>query len=140
MWPVLKCFMFNSASVLVFFSFISKGWLIKNYIICWISAFRFLCLRPSVLESPSMKAPRSSIGNGNTIVEFFSAEIALRVYMISYLLLLVLFAIILTCKYLSCNAAGDWAMTSAATFRAWLDFCSPSAAMTCDFAKSRLNT
>merc|ERR1719317_1811622 len=63
--------------------------------------------------SPSMKAPRISMGRGKMIVEFFSAEMEFRV-----------------CKYLSCNAAGEVAMISAASFKALLDFCSPSAAIT----------
>ena len=36
----------------------------------------------------------------------------------------------LTWRYLSCNAAGDWAMTIEASLRALEAFCSPSAAIT----------
>ena len=54
-----------------------------------------------------------SMGRGNIIVEFFSAEIVLRV-----------------CKYRSCRAEGASAMTSAASFNAREAFCSPSAAIT----------
>ena len=50
---------------------------------------------------------------GNTIVEFFSAAIVDNV-----------------CKYLNCNAVGDWLMTSAAALSAIDAFCSPSAATT----------
>ena len=35
------------------------------------------------------------------------------------------------CRYLSCNAAEDELMTSAASFNALAAFCSPSAAITC---------
>ena len=41
---------------------------------------------------------------------------------------------VLTWRYLSCSAAGDIAIMSAASFSALLDFCSPSAAITCTVA------
>ena len=48
----------------------------------WRSLPCFLCLSPSVAaaEPSSMNAPRISMGSGNTIVEFFSADIAFRVW------------------------------------------------------------
>ena len=55
----------------------------------------------------------SSIGIGNTMVEFFSEEMVARVW-----------------RYLSCRAAGLSEMMSLASFRALLAFCSPSAAIT----------
>ena len=54
-----------------------------------------------------------SIGRGKIIVEFFSAAMVLNV-----------------CRYLSCSATGDSAITLAASFRALEALCSPSAAMT----------
>ncbi len=54
------------------------------------------------------------MGSGNMIVEFFSAEMVLRV-----------------CKYRSWRAEGDSLMTSAASLSAREAFCSPSAAITC---------
>ena len=59
------------------------------------------------------KPLNKSIGRGNMMVEFFSAEMELRV-----------------CRYRSCKAAGDWDMMSAASLRARAAFCSPSAAIT----------
>lgn len=55
----------------------------------------------------------SSIGIGNMMVEFFSAEMLVNV-----------------CKYLSCSATGLWLITSAASFNATDARCSPSAATT----------
>ena len=55
----------------------------------------------------------SSMGMGNTMVEFFSEEMVDRVW-----------------RYLSCKAAGDSEMMSLASFRALEAFCSPSAAIT----------
>ena len=55
----------------------------------------------------------SSMGKGKIIVEFFSAEMCVKV-----------------CKNLSCNAAGDSEITSEASFRDFEDFNSPSACMT----------
>ena len=55
-----------------------------------------------------------SIGRGNTIVEFLSAAILLSV-----------------CRYLSCRAVPLCEITSAASFKALLALCSPSAAITC---------
>ena len=53
------------------------------------------------------------MGSGKMIVEFFSAEMVLRVW-----------------RYLSCMAEGQRLMISAAAFSAALDLCSPSAAIT----------
>ena len=55
----------------------------------------------------------NSMGMGNTMVEFFSAEMVWRVW-----------------RYLSWRAAGLPEMMSLASFRALLAFCSPSAAIT----------
>jgi hypothetical protein len=55
----------------------------------------------------------SSIGSGKMMVEFFSAAMAFNV-----------------CRYRSCRACGDSAITSAASFRARDEFISPSAAIT----------
>ena len=55
----------------------------------------------------------SSMGRGKMIVEFFSAEMLVRV-----------------CKYRNCKAADDSDMMSEASFNALEAFCSPSAAMT----------
>lgn len=60
-----------------------------------------------------MNCAIKSMGSGNIIVEFFSADIVFSVW-----------------RYRSCRAAGDWAITSAASFNALADFCSPSAAIT----------
>lgn len=60
------------------------------------------------------KPSRTLMGSGNMIVEFFSAEMVLRV-----------------CKYRSWRAEGDSLMTSAASLSAREAFCSPSAAITC---------
>jgi len=54
-----------------------------------------------------------SMGKGKIMVEFFSAEMELRV-----------------CRYLSCNATGVSLMIKAASFRACEALCSPSAANT----------
>lgn len=59
------------------------------------------------------KEANKSIGKGNTIVEFFSAEIVFNVW-----------------RYRSWMAAGDCAITSAASFKDLEAFCSPSAAIT----------
>lgn len=56
-----------------------------------------------------------SIGRGNTMVEFFSAEMVLRV-----------------CRYRSCKAEGDSLIMFAASLRAREAWCSPSAAITCE--------
>ena len=53
------------------------------------------------------------MGRGNTIVEFFSAEMVLRV-----------------CRYLSWSAEGDSLMTRDASFSARAALFSPSAAIT----------
>ena len=55
-----------------------------------------------------------SIGRGNMMVEFFSAEILVSV-----------------CRYLSCIEFGDSLITSAASFSFLDAFISPSAAITC---------
>ena len=60
-----------------------------------------------------MNADRNSIGSGKTMVEFFSDEIDPKVW-----------------RYRSCNAAGDWLITSDAAFKALDARCSPSAAKT----------
>lgn len=67
-----------------------------------------------------VKAVINSTGTGNTMVEFFSAEMDWRV-----------------CRYLSCRAAGDAMMISLACRKACADFCSPSAAIT--FARASLH-
>lgn len=59
------------------------------------------------------KKLNSSIGNGNTMVEFFSAAMLFNV-----------------CRYLNCMADDDSLRISAASFSALDDLCSPSAAMT----------
>ena len=58
----------------------------------------------------------NSMGSGNMMVEFFSAEILFNV-----------------CRYLSCSADEDSLMTSEAFFSAKAALFSPSAAITCTF-------
>ena len=81
----------------------------------WISHPRFpLFLRPSMSETLTpLNADNISIGRGKMMVEFFSEEMEFSVW-----------------RYLSCKAAGDELIVSAASFKALLDFCSPSAATT----------
>lgn len=72
------------------------------------------CVFTNADHSYTLCMPRkSSMGKGNTMVEFFSAAIELSV-----------------CKYRSCRAEGESAITSAASFRAREALCSPSAAIT----------
>lgn len=61
-----------------------------------------------------IKYVRNSIGRGKIIVEFFSADMVLRV-----------------CRYRSWSADEDKLMMSEASLSAWAAFCSPSAAITC---------
>ena len=61
-----------------------------------------------------MNCERNSMGSGNMMVEFFSAEILFKV-----------------CRYLSCKADGDSLMTSEAFFNDKAALFSPSAAITC---------
>ena len=77
-----------------------------------ISIFRQYILLQSffILLEPSIKWLRMSMGRGKIMVEFFSADMCVKV-----------------CKNLSCRAAGDSEMTSEASFRALEAFISPSA-------------
>ena len=115
-------------------------------------AVRVLLLPEFPLLRPlPMKCVKKSIGNGNIIVEFFSADIELSVWnnkycqwyfsCFSFILRYPLKGfnlgstllhnnIYLTWRYLSCKAEDDSAMTSEASLNALEAFCSPSAAIT----------
>lgn len=82
-------------------------------------AFSIPASRSAIRSSEYVYPRNSSIGTGNTIVEFFSLAIEFNV-----------------CKYRSWRAAGLQAITSAASFKARDALCSPSAAIT--FARASL--
>ena len=90
-------------------------------------------LSPSLPPSPPVKADSTSMGSGKIMVEFFSAEIVFRVWIDRSRKIdsqdIPPFPVF-TCRYLSCSAAGDCRMISAASASALLDLCSPSAATT----------
>ena len=67
----------------------------------------------SFLSFPTMDSESESIGKGKTMVELCSVEMALSV-----------------CRYRSCSAEVDSSRTSAASFKCFEAFCSPSAATT----------
>ena len=67
----------------------------------------------SFLSFPTMDSESESMGKGKTMVELCSVEMALSV-----------------CRYRSCSAEVDSSRTSAASFKCFEAFCSPSAATT----------
>lgn len=75
------------------------------------------------LSLRDIKDCSKSMGRGKMMVEFFSAEIVLRV-----------------CRYRSWRAAGASVRTSAASFSDLDAFCSPSAAITWEIQRSFYNT
>ena len=84
-----------------------------------------------------IKLAMMSMGTGKMMVLFFSADMELRVWNERSIiktfgrpLKFVSDALIQTCKYLNWMAAGDSETISAASRKARLAFCSPSAAIT----------
>ena len=85
-----------------------------------------------------MKLWIMSIGTGNMMVEFFSADMELSVckkkvreHYCNHCLVSGISGKLVTCKYRNWMAAGDSETISAASRRARDAFCSPSAAITC---------
>ena len=74
----------------------------------------------------SIRAPITSIGSGNTIVEFLSAAMVDRVWRyLDRMFFNELKTTFLKMLYLSCRAAGEALITSEASFRALEACCSP---------------
>ena len=73
-----------------------------------------------------IKAPITSIGSGNTMVEFLSAAMVDRVWRyLDRMFFNELRTTFLKMLYLSCKAAGEALITSEASFRALDACCSP---------------